>query len=120
MRYGFTMIELIFSIVIIGILAAVAVPKLVATRDDAIESKILVNVETCKNEIINAYTTKGTSVNISFQEIKACQNMNAKHDPIEERIEGKDNGYTVKLTYILKSTGEKTEIFAYAGSLVKY
>ncbi len=35
MKKAFTMIELIFVIVIIGIMAAVAIPKLAATRDDA-------------------------------------------------------------------------------------
>ena len=34
-RTAFTMMELIFVIVVIGILAAVAVPRLSATRDDA-------------------------------------------------------------------------------------
>ena len=34
-KNAFTMIELIFVIVVIGILAAIAIPKLAATRDDA-------------------------------------------------------------------------------------
>ena len=35
-RDGFTMIELIFVVVIIGILSAIAIPKFAATRDDAV------------------------------------------------------------------------------------
>ncbi|SFV50419.1 Type II secretion envelope pseudopilin protein (PulG,guides folded protein to PulD in outer membrane) [hydrothermal vent metagenome] len=38
-RHAFTMMELIFVIIVIGILSAVALPKFSATRDDAIISK---------------------------------------------------------------------------------
>ncbi len=38
-RNAFTMLELVFVIVVIGILSAIAVPKFAATRDDAIISK---------------------------------------------------------------------------------
>jgi len=39
MKKAFTMVELVFAIVVIGILSAIAIPKFAATRDDAIVSK---------------------------------------------------------------------------------
>jgi general secretion pathway protein G len=53
------MIELIFVIVIIGILAAVAIPKLAATRSDAEGAKIANNLATCIGDAGGAYLKTG-------------------------------------------------------------
>ena len=60
MRKGFTMIELIFVIVILGVLASVAIPRLAATRDDAEVAKAASNLTTAVTDITAYYTAKGS------------------------------------------------------------
>ncbi|MCI7363154.1 MAG: type II secretion system GspH family protein [Campylobacter sp.] len=59
MKKGFTMIELIFVIVILGILASVAIPRLAATREDAEISATVANLRTLVNDATAYYTVKG-------------------------------------------------------------
>jgi len=53
-RKAFTMLELTFVIVIIGILSAIAIPKFAATRDDAIITKGRSTVAALRSAIATA------------------------------------------------------------------
>ena len=89
MRRGFTMIELIFVIVIIGILAVIAIPKLNATRDDAKVATALQNVATCLQDAGSAYTATGTE---KFDSA-ACGNL--KCFKVDDGGDDKDGNITV-------------------------
>jgi len=64
MKKGFTMIELIFVIVILGILAAVALPKLAATRDDAKLSSLVESISNIKKSVPSYALAVGTTFNL--------------------------------------------------------
>lgn len=57
-RNAFTMIELVFVIVVLGILAAIAVPRLAATRDDAMIAKVRGDVAAIRAAIVSERQTR--------------------------------------------------------------
>ena len=95
MRKGFTMIELIFVIVILGVLASVAIPRLAATRDDAEVAKAATNLATAVSDITAYYTAKGkfeNSASKNFQKI-----TNALKNDGTLMVKGDKKCATVKL-----------------------
>ncbi|MCI6987978.1 MAG: type II secretion system GspH family protein [Campylobacter sp.] len=59
MKNAFSMIELIFVIVIIGILVAIAIPRLSASRDDAIVAKARAELRTALSDVITYNLARG-------------------------------------------------------------
>ena len=94
-RAGFTMIELIFVIVILGILAAVAIPKLSATRTDAEVSKIAADTATLISDLGTYYTSQGTFANAN---IKNITNLDI----------GTNTSLTKGASFNIKDSGNKT------------
>jgi len=75
MNKAFTIIELIFVIVIIGILAAIAIPKLSATRDDASIITLSTNIREAASELASyALSKKSIDDNITKMS-KVLQSM---------------------------------------------
>lgn len=62
-RPAYTMIELVFVIVIMGILAALALPRLTATRNDAKISKEMMSAATEISNLGIEYAAQGAFIN---------------------------------------------------------
>ena len=73
MRKAFTMIEIIFVIVIIGVLASVAIPKLQSLRDNATASTCVHEVGQFINELTQRYGSSKTFA--SWQAFKLEDNI---------------------------------------------
>jgi type II secretory pathway pseudopilin PulG len=105
------MIELIFVIVIIGILAAVAIPKLAATRDDAVDSKVKSNVATCLSDVVAAYTAQGITPSPTVSD--ACNKGNKDGSALSVTPSGDVvtvSGSLTSSTYTLSATYKGSNI----------
>lgn len=65
LKKGFSLIELIFVIVVVGIIAAVAVPKLLDSRNSAIVTTIQQDIKTITNAVQSYAMLNNSITNIS-------------------------------------------------------
>lgn len=68
LRRAFTMIEMVFVIVVLGILAAVAIPRFAATRTDAEISKGRADISSIRSAIITERQSRLITGDSSFIE----------------------------------------------------
>jgi len=125
MNRAFTMIELIFVIVIIGILAVIAIPKLMASRDDAKKVVELNNISNCIQDIASSYTAR----EIEDNSTEACSIMKCATVTYGDLSDGnititlKDstNGYPKFCDYVKVSAQKKklNGVHTFGGSKVK-
>ncbi len=106
---GFTLIELLIVVVIIGILAAIAIPKFGATKQKAYVAAMksdLKNFVTSEESYFADYNTYGTAANVV-----AAGLFNATTDVLLVSTDGTGTGFSATATHP-NAAGKTCGVFA--------
>ena len=102
-RKGFTLIELLIVVVIIGILAAIAIPKFASTKDKAKLASVKTDIRnymTAEEGYFSDYSRYGTSA-----EIQAAQNFTLSSGNVFQTGASGTSGWSVQVSNASISTG---------------
>lgn len=103
-RKGFTLIELLIVVVIIGILAAIAIPKFAATKDKAKLSSVKTDVRNIMSLMEGYSSDSGKYVS----PVQANIPLSSGNSIVAAAANAAGNGYTITVTNTSISAGQKS------------
>jgi prepilin-type N-terminal cleavage/methylation domain-containing protein len=106
-RKGFTLIELLIVVVIIGILAAIAIPKFATTKDKAKMASIKTDLRNYMTAQEAYFSDNNTTYGTSAQLQAAPYNFTTSAGNTFKASTGVAAGYTVSIQNTSISTGNK-------------
>ena len=99
MKIAFTMVELVFVIVVLGILAGVAIPKIAVTRDDAMVAKMRGDLGAIRSGISLKRNEMQLEGNATWPVLEGTGSGlfdNVLQQDIKNSAEGSRNGWRLK------------------------
>ena len=107
-KKGFTLIELLIVVVIIGILAAIAIPKFATTKDKAKLASVKTDIRNYMSAQEAYFSDNGTTYTTDAEIVKTPYNFTLSSGNSFKASAGQATGYSVEIENQSISTGTKS------------